>query len=728
MSKMPAKKKSCFQITSVTQAQVAGSGQPDDTESLDDPDESRTEDISSSEIFDSVSRTELEAGTGERSSSEETLNNVGESEGPPASHKPGLLAPSNGGVGPRELGTLSGGALPGSLHSPGVVGYQGPQGPVQSSQLPQVSQVTQSSSSSTSSGAFSSRFRLIKLDHSTGEPFKRGRWTCTEYYEKDPDVGSSRTVDSIRHTNVSVVSEQGTDRDRDSGLGATIGSVTRPSGLSGQGDEPPALDPSLLHGSLHPFEQHGYGIVPQQVPPGSGTVTSDALGSKQQHQAPAGPGSHVTNVPHSLLPPGHNGLQQGGHHVQKQLGVAPTISQQQTMLYQAQQQQQQQTQQQQLPLGHHLPNQPGLAEYAQQHLPLTVAQTHPGASLSVVHPASQGPSPVPTPAAGGMPVLGVPGDMTGMPVPLPGGQPGPSVSNLLPQLGAGMISGVSAIPTGQSSVQLGQYPPSSMAVPPQNAQTLPAVPTSAGMGGAPVTGGHSPMPASGGVPVPMPNASSSQAQVTRNAAAVGGFGQLEEGRRKSDVLAQVPLMPGKDLGKPLITEDLPLATPGVNSLFGITIPIDGDDDRNPSTVFYRAFQPGSRLRDSKPLGDSASGASVVAIDNKIEQAMDLVKSHLMYAVREEVEVLKEQIKELYERNSVLERENAVLKSLANNDQLSQLSSPASNPSNNPSNPSTNPSNPGSTPSQPLPQFQPEISQAMSPPLQPLPPQPSVTSA
>lgn len=55
-------------------------------------------------------------------------------------------------------------------------------------------------------------------------------------------------------------------------------------------------------------------------------------------------------------------------------------------------------------------------------------------------------------------------------------------------------------------------------------------------------------------------------------------------------------------------------------------------------------------------------------------SQDLVKSHLMYAVREEVEVLKEQIKELYERNSVLERENAVLKSLANSEQLNQLSS------------------------------------------------------
>ncbi|CAI9591820.1 unnamed protein product [Staurois parvus] len=45
----------------------------------------------------------------------------------------------------------------------------------------------------------------------------------------------------------------------------------------------------------------------------------------------------------------------------------------------------------------------------------------------------------------------------------------------------------------------------------------------------------------------------------------------------------------------------------------------------------------------------------------------------MYAVREEVEVLKEQIKELIEKNSTLERENALLKSLSNSDQLSQLS-------------------------------------------------------
>ncbi|OXB79621.1 UNVERIFIED_CONTAM: hypothetical protein H355_011007 [Colinus virginianus] len=74
------------------------------------------------------------------------------------------------------------------------------------------------------------------------------------------------------------------------------------------------------------------------------------------------------------------------------------------------------------------------------------------------------------------------------------------------------------------------------------------------------------------------------------------------------------------------------------------------------------------------LFHSASGASVVAIDNKIEQAMDLVKNHLMYAVREEVEVLKEQIKELVEKNSQLERENSLLKTLASPEQLEKFQS------------------------------------------------------
>lgn len=65
--------------------------------------------------------------------------------------------------------------------------------------------------------------------------------------------------------------------------------------------------------------------------------------------------------------------------------------------------------------------------------------------------------------------------------------------------------------------------------------------------------------------------------------------------------------------------------------------------------------------------DSGSSSSMIAIDNKIEQAMDLVKTHLMLAVREEVELLREQIKELTERNAQLERENYILRALRDRD-------------------------------------------------------------
>lgn len=56
---------------------------------------------------------------------------------------------------------------------------------------------------------------------------------------------------------------------------------------------------------------------------------------------------------------------------------------------------------------------------------------------------------------------------------------------------------------------------------------------------------------------------------------------------------------------------------------------------------------------------------------------DLVKSHLMFAVREEVEVLKEKIAELMDRINQLETENSILKAAATQETLAQLSSPAS---------------------------------------------------
>lgn len=59
---------------------------------------------------------------------------------------------------------------------------------------------------------------------------------------------------------------------------------------------------------------------------------------------------------------------------------------------------------------------------------------------------------------------------------------------------------------------------------------------------------------------------------------------------------------------------------------------------------------------------------------------DLVKSHLMFAVREEVEVLKEKIAELMERINQLEVENSFLRSQASPETLAQLANQTNNTS------------------------------------------------
>ncbi|KAG7327405.1 hypothetical protein KOW79_009011 [Hemibagrus wyckioides] len=60
---------------------------------------------------------------------------------------------------------------------------------------------------------------------------------------------------------------------------------------------------------------------------------------------------------------------------------------------------------------------------------------------------------------------------------------------------------------------------------------------------------------------------------------------------------------------------------------------------------------------------SRSCSTSIDIDSRIAQAMDLVKTHMLSAVREEVEPLREKIRNLTERNIELERENHLLRSL-----------------------------------------------------------------
>ncbi|XP_035271257.1 TSC22 domain family protein 2-like isoform X1 [Anguilla anguilla] len=756
MSKMPAKKKSCFQITSVTQAQVAASSITDDTESLDDPDESRTEDVSS-EIFD-VSRADLEPEVCDRSSSDETLNNVGgESDAhgvialhiPQDGQLPAVSGPPNGGF------AFRGAAGSGVAHvSPHVLAASAPAAPppatvlqqpaplsaggtannvtIGTSQAPTAAPTVTASSTTTTTttASCSSRFRVIKLDHGTGEPFRRGRWTCMEFYDRDPEGGSvmSRTVD---------VKPSALDQnaDRDSGLGATGSSVVAPSALVAQGPDSAADASCLAPAHLPPVDPQppGYGIGHQPAsaafqPPGYGgggggkpaAVPVPAQQPQVQVSVPQPP--IPAAAPQTLLPPGHNGAP-----LQKSPSMPPA-TQSQPFAY---------------PAPHHLPSVSpvGQSEYRppppqqpQQPQLLSIATAGP-----MGPPVSQGPSPVMTPAAAaGAQALGLL-MQAGEPVAvsLPGNQqPAPAQPGLLQQSVAVAV----AVAGGPVSAPLPQPLPSGLAgiVPvsvavaaPPGVQNVPtAVP------------GSSPAAAAAVAPLTLPNqaAAAVAGQLLLGARGGGGvvsglaFGQAppvapaEETRRKSEALPQPSGVSGKDAARALIPESLQLTAPSVNSLFGIPIALDGDEDRNPSTAFYLAFPP-DRAQNSKSHSDSASGASVVAIDNKIEQAMDLVKSHLMYAVREEVEVLKEQIKELYERNSVLERENAVLKSLANSEQLSQLSTQLANPG------STSPQQQQQQQQQPQPQQPPAAGSAPPAPQeggQPLPlslpHQPNVSSA
>ncbi|XP_034038829.1 TSC22 domain family protein 2-like isoform X2 [Thalassophryne amazonica] len=659
MSKMPTKKKSCFQITSVTQAQVAAVGAADRPESLDDPDEPRAGE-GSPEIFD-VSRADLEAFC-DRSSSEEVLSNVGEPEAAcvKAPSQAGQLSASNPSVDSRKVG------VPASSH--GVQQQQpGPGGTPVSALITQAGTVQQqpaptatggpssvsvntsqpaAASSSTSAPlhtSCTSRFRVIKLDHGTGEPFRRGRWMCTEYYEKESESSVSRT-DSIRHAsaNPDPIS------DRDSGLGLTGGSAVTSVTHSGQ-SLGSMLDTS--HSSLSQQQQmHHRGSSSK---PSAVTAQQPTLGGNPPSGSPSG----------ALV--GQNGLQHSGVHIHKS-SVVPSSAYPSS--------------QQQLPLVHQQNSQSsGLLQnqteyYQQQQSGLSSGKSPLVSSVSLgMQPVGQGHPSAVTPVSGGASVPSHIGDLTGA------GGGAASTGQIVQQSGASAGSGFSTLvggsalqhQTGSQYTTYAQQQPHSLGPASSGVQNVPVYTVSASVSATAPTAVLSASSAA------MPNVTASSLPLgVLGVQGPPAAGQVDDGSgRKSVGLVNMhsPVTSAKESGKSLLPESLQLSNPTVSSLLGIHIPVDGEEDRNPSQAFYQAFQSGSRFRDSKAHSDSASGANVVAIDNKIEQAMDLVKSHLMYAVREEVEVLKEQIKELCERNSVLERENAVLKSLANSEQLSQLS-------------------------------------------------------
>ncbi|XP_071002486.1 TSC22 domain family protein 1-like isoform X2 [Oncorhynchus clarkii lewisi] len=541
----------------------------------------------------------------------------------------------------------------------------------------------------------SSRFRVVKLD-SSSEPFKKGRWTCAEYYDKETPASapaplsseatapSGRVVESMRPCGPECV-KVGSERENTSGssVSSTVSTLSHYTESVGSGDAggPPLLQP-------HPHYQDYSNPPPsfQTSRPGFPMVLSQShllptvapsVPASIHQPAPINMVGLQTTIPHQTTPM----PQQPLTYAQAASIPAPGSAQSLVGVLQKQ-------------MGYALTQQPSATP-----------------QVAPVHRLSQGggmPPDYPQPKAG-LPQPAVPqalpgsGQMMGvsqqqvvgsMPQLQPQGlvqqqpqQASVAGGGLMPQMGPGGVTGFGQQPQGHSlpldhqhQQQQQSFPSkaqglatqlSNTALPNQGclvSNVLPPNPQSDSQpqNGSGLAQSH-PQAQPPGVSMPQ-DFSSAQAhtqalasQASALYASLPSFTttQLEDAQRllfqdQSALLAQTMAKlageGGTAAGTGLGTESNAAAATAVSALTssaGLFKAVDGDDD-------------------------GSSGASVVAIDNKIEQAMDLVKSHLMYAVREEVEVLKEQIKELIERNSQLEQENSLLKTLASPEQMAQF--------------------------------------------------------
>ncbi|XP_051562047.1 TSC22 domain family protein 1 isoform X1 [Myxocyprinus asiaticus] len=627
------KKKSGFQITSVLPAQVSASANnsiADDTESYDDMDESHTEDLSSSDILDvSVSRA-TDTGIPERSSSEETLNSLhgGETPGVASPNEPVLHHPQQGYMANgvhhhaphhhhqphghhKEQGTRPAAATqvrPTSLASTGGVtaqssgrstqaavvdgggtaavshpaastgsvlrsateigGGSGPTGSasvavtVPPAQLPPPIPTT--TQTQTTAAATASRFRVVKLD-SNSEPFRKGRWMCAEYYEKDAPSGDT-TVAAHRTVETIIQSEHETTS------GSSSGST-----LSGGGD---VQQTYATHTALPPQDLNAHAILQPAVAPSINphVVTQTGMMGTESSSAPVRPQQPVSYTVEGQIP-----QMQSSYPTNAKPALSVTQSGMPPM------------------------------EYAQM----------PTAQPLQIPPIQTAVSPRAAPAPIGIPGLPVvPQSASSRPQ-----VPAPQMGTVTPaQLHPEQQQPAPQQSSSTTSVPSGSNMPSSA-----GAQSL--------LHGAAILGRPAVLGQQGAQLPPSGVSYSGMSAVTAS--------QLEDAQRL--LLQHHPLLA------------LPrLAAGGMTGQAATDAGAALGQDVSAAAVLTGADD------------DSSSGASVVAIDNKIEQAMDLVKSHLMYAVREEVEVLKEQIKELIERNSQLEQENTLLKNLASPEQLAQF--------------------------------------------------------
>lgn len=497
----------------------------------------------------------------------------------------------------------------------------------------------------------SSRFRVVKLD-STSEPFKKGRWMCTEYYDKEGSNAASsehapttRTVESIRQlVPESVVCQES---------GISVNSSASQS--SGETGGPSAVQQTFQHPSAQKHEYSASNVPmshmqPQDTMHGyikTNVVTPMPASIQQQGQATIG-GLQTTLGHSSTSVPLHMPKLTYAQAAQSSSAqTLPVVTQQQMGYPPAQQPAApaQVTSAHVNPLGHG-----GSVQADFPHSKQIINTVAPGS-----HALPQLSASIPTVAASGNGQL----ITSQQPVQTPAAQPLPQgllqpQQTTTPQLVQVPTSGVmpQLVQTGTGLIQQTQ----GQQLTPQPSMEQQLQLSSQGRGAQFIPSVTSGLPTQN---VPPNIQSDPQSSVVQNSS-------KEAGTQPA----------GSALPFVMPLEDAQLLLLQHQALLAQTKPAGGEGgsqaagSRGPD-----ALSASASLLKSLPVDgeeDGSSGASVVAIDNKIEQAMDLVKSHLMYAVREEVEVLKEQIKELIERNSQLEQENNLLKNLASPEQLAQF--------------------------------------------------------
>ncbi|XP_029314723.1 TSC22 domain family protein 1 isoform X1 [Cottoperca gobio] len=532
----------------------------------------------------------------------------------------------------------------------------------------------------------SSRFRVVKLD-SSSEPFKKGRWTCTEFYDKEapasaPSSAASETGSLNMRQFVSESFAGASERESTSGssVSSTMSTLSHytESLCSAEAGGPPvpqhtqdyASPPQGFQGTLPSGLSMGVSqplMHPQDITHSHVKTTVAPSAPTNIHQ-PAPMTGLQAAIPTSALP----------HH---QLTYAQAVANQ--------------------PLG----STQGLVGVQQQQggyatLPQQSPAT-PQAATGQVRPSEYT-----------HPHHGVPQTAASQPLSNQSGSAASGSANSICQMMGGLQQSQALLHTQPSSLQassmphhvgapgLGQQPqshPGHLDCQQQTPQSLPTQIQNPGLGPQHPTTVHQSQVSASSVPPPNPqNSPQPQAHNTGNSGRMAPQGVLHgqlscvglsqdhssalalaHAAQASALYASLPTFTTtqlQDAQRLLLQHQsallgLPKLSVG-EAGFGSSAGQGQEAEGNAATTSALTASAGLRTVDGEE--DGSSGASVVAIDNKIEQAMDLVKSHLMYAVREEVEVLKEQIKELIDRNSQLEQENTLLKTLASPEQMAQF--------------------------------------------------------